>query len=902
MAIERGGNRRLDATRSLSVRLGVTVAIGILITSMLVTTGVIWRAFEQEVEDRSLEIQTMAQVLASSISEAVSVEDRVRILETIRTISYSDRITFASVVTLDGRRLAQAGYQTALIPDKVQVDWTSRLRRFLNPAGIIESVDIRHSGAVVGTLRLGGQTRGAKGPLIVELKNATWWALFAILIGLVIAYLMQRRITRPINKLTDVMAEVTPAGNLPPSLDVDARGEVRILIDSYNTMIEQITNRDAVIAKHQDHLEQTVDERTRDLRIARDQAEQAAEAKSRFLATMSHEIRTPMSGVLVMAELLARSDLRSEQKAFADVIARSGQALMSLLNDVLDISKLDAEHATLEKIAVPIDELVNDVVMLFWEQARSRGIELVARVDANVPAEVTCDPTRLRQCLANLIGNALKFTEIGHVSVEVTHDGLGMLRIAVRDTGVGIPKDRQDAIFNVFEQADNSTMRNYGGTGLGLAIVSRLVEAMDGEVKLESEVGMGSTFELLIPINKPTPLRQLVSPIEVRLALVGNDSPELHRALGKMLNERGAVLVSLEDAPDCVLADLITVSDIETNVPVVGLWPLGMSEPREALETQMLADVLPIPCMREAIDELLERIATKDYRGLAALETVENTVDDADYSSLRVLVVDDGEVNLQVFEDALASFSIAPNLVASGDEALTQVQNQTYDLIFIDKNMPGKDGFETARQVRAIESAQGRERASLFLITASLANEYEDDLEEAGFDGFLPKPFKLSELQRLLAACIDCYGSGERHIPAKEEDRTLPRSDDIFDEAVLTELRSLDAKRPGAMARVLDIFLETAPGAVRELVSALRQDEPELARKAAHALKSISGSVGANRIAEFSADLETRAVEAAALASKFTATEPEIEELNQLLTDAETAVHALIKDACRLVG
>jgi len=388
MAPERASKSRLGATRSLSVRLGLTVAIGILITSLLVTTGVVWRAFEQEVEDRSLEIQTMAQVLASSISEAVSVEDRARVLERLRTISYSDRITFASVVTADGRRLAQAGHQTALIPDKVQVDWTSRLRRFLNPAGIVESVDIRHGGAVVGTLRLGGRTRGAKGPLYTELKNATWWALFAILIGLVIVFLMQRRITRPINKLTDVMAEVAPVGNLPPSLDIDARGEVRILIDSYNTMIEQITKRDAVIAKHQDHLEQTVEERTRDLRIARDQAEQAAEAKSRFLATMSHEIRTPMSGVLVMAELLARSDLRPEQKGFADVIARSGQALMGLLNDVLDISKLDAEHAALEKIAVPIDELVNDVVMLFWEQARSKGVELVARVDAVPPAGI----------------------------------------------------------------------------------------------------------------------------------------------------------------------------------------------------------------------------------------------------------------------------------------------------------------------------------------------------------------------------------------------------------------------------------------------------------------------------------------------------------------------------------
>jgi len=268
-------------------------------------------------------------------------------------------------------------------------------------------------------------------------------------------------------------------------------------------MLAQISVRDTALSRHRETLEQTVAERTRELRMARDSAEAANKAKSDFLATMSHEIRTPMNGVMVMAELLAAAELPPRQQRYAEVIVRSGQSLLTIINDILDLSKIEAGKLDLEQVAVSPCGVIDDVMSLFWERASSKGLDLAAFVTPDVPHLIIGDPVRLNQVLSNLVNNALKFTENGHVAVHVRAVGRNgdsvALEFSVIDTGIGIPADKIGKLFEAFSQADQSTTRKFGGTGLGLAICRKLIEDHGGSIDLRSEENRGTTVLLSFP-------------------------------------------------------------------------------------------------------------------------------------------------------------------------------------------------------------------------------------------------------------------------------------------------------------------------------------------------------------------------------------------------------------------
>jgi signal transduction histidine kinase len=272
---------------------------------------------------------------------------------------------------------------------------------------------------------------------------------------------------------------------------VAADDEVGDMVASFNRMLGEIRSRDQALAAHMAGLEATVAERTAELSRARDAADAANRARGEFLAAMSHEIRTPMNGVLVMAEMLAAADLPSRQRRFAQVIASSGASLMAIINDILDLSKIEAGRLELEAAPVDLAEIAEEACALFWERARSKGLDLGTFVDPATPALVQGDAVRLRQIVSNLVNNAVKFTDSGGVLVLVGPGPAGGVRIAVRDTGPGIERDRIGRLFEAFTQEDQSTTRRFGGTGLGLAICQRLVGAMAGRFAVRSRPGAG---------------------------------------------------------------------------------------------------------------------------------------------------------------------------------------------------------------------------------------------------------------------------------------------------------------------------------------------------------------------------------------------------------------------------
>jgi signal transduction histidine kinase/ActR/RegA family two-component response regulator len=340
--------------------------------------------------------------------------------------------------------------------------------------------------------------------------------IFASVAGYLLAIGFQRIISQPILSLANLSRYVSDARDYTVRAEKMSNDEIGILIDSFNIMLDQIQNEmdervkaQEELIKHRDQLEETVEKRTAELKSTNKKLESAVEkaneankAKSEFLANMSHEIRTPMNAIIGFGDLLADESLDEQQRSFLGLIQKSSRDLLSLINDILDFSKIEAGRMQVEVIECNTQEFLGDVHSMLHPLAKEKGLNFDILHCSELPSVIRTDPTRLRQCLINLVGNALKFTDKGHIYINVSvenHEGKDFVRFDIEDTGIGIPEDKQDAIFESFTQADGTTTRKYGGTGLGLSITRQLIELLDGTISVKSEAGKGSVFTILLP-------------------------------------------------------------------------------------------------------------------------------------------------------------------------------------------------------------------------------------------------------------------------------------------------------------------------------------------------------------------------------------------------------------------
>lgn len=503
---------------------------------------------------------------------------------------------------------------------------------------------------------------------------------------------------------------------------------------------------------------------------ALEESQSAAKLKGEFLANMSHEIRTPMNGILGMSELLMDSQVEGVQREYAQIIKSSAESLLTVLNDILDISKIQAGEFRLQSLEFDLTTEVEEAAYLQAAVALEKELEVLVDIETDVPVRVKGDPIRLRQVLLNLINNAVKFTKEGYVFIKVQKDG-DFLKFLVTDTGPGIPTDKFDSLFRSFEQLDGSNTREHQGTGLGLAIASKLVSLMGGEIGVESELGTGSTFWFRVELPAQGPMNgSSDDALKGKRFLIVDDVDVNRRLLASWVKDWGglsseaksgeAALELLADRSyDFVLLDLQMpgLDGLETaqritpgTMRLVALPSLG-EDSAGRFEKAGFHGVLHKPLRRRLLKLLLLSLLDSGNRFVSAdTVTRRSTTKAVKESDAKILVVDDSELNRDVARRFLFLFGIEAEDAKSGTEALEKVKETSYDLILMDCQMPGLDGYETTRRIRLSEIT-----TPIIALTASVMPKDRQDCLDAGMDDFLSKPLTKSSLAHVLERYLD---------------------------------------------------------------------------------------------------------------------------------------------------
>ena len=632
----------------------------------------------------------------------------------------------------------------------------------------------------------------------------------------------------------------------------------------------------------QRELEDRVEERTRDLEEARQVAVEATKAKSEFLATMSHEIRTPMHGIIGMTELLLHTTLNGQQQQFALAARNSGESLLNLINEILDFSKVEASKVELERIGFDMTELIDDICYLQAEPANRKGLQLNNICHPNTPSVLVGDPTKIRQVVMNLISNSIKFTHSGNVNVYVetkldeTKPDTAMIQICVEDSGIGMDEETQNRVFEPFTQADTSTTREYGGTGLGLTISRHYIDIMGGNITIQSALGEGTSITLSIPMEFHPGNENREKSFEGLKAQIVTSNIYTYRMVSSHLSRFGvdSAHISEEDLfQDKNGSNDILIIDLDKHFPShemntklgksnaeirIFLTPLIDSAPSEKLPGWR---VISKPITSKSLKEVLN---TSFNTGEANNPKGKETTGGKPPNKKKILVAEDVQTNQRIIVEMIGLLGHDVEIASNGQAAVEKYLSGKYSLIFMDCQMPVMDGYTATQKLRRIEMDQNIERVPIVALTAGSDKEDKERCRRAGMDGYLTKPFSISDIQKHLNKYLQ--PTSFKHERRENTGTNIDEPDvngvaesKVLDQSAIENIREIERQTgKQLLPSIFEGYVKQMEEKLRDIEHEVRSDNSVSIYRTAHAIKSMSANIGAEKVRSLSAAIESK--------------------------------------------